>query len=99
MSHDVLSQLKVLMNSESHAGGGQTHHFLLEEDSAIPFSTEELGCIYDGKNLLDTLDLGSAEALGSLLLGDDRQDARLEYLTKPLNANPNNVSPIKMQNL
>ena len=110
VSHDVLSQLKVLMNSEqSHGTGGQTHHFLLEEDSAIPFSTDDLGSLYDGKNLLDTLDVGLAEALAPQLLGEERdggEPAGLEYLVRPMqdapSFSPNRgesigpVSPIKM---
>jgi myosin-5 len=113
VSHDVLSQLKVLMNSEqSHGSGGQTHHFLLEEDSAIPFSTDDLGSLYDGKNLLDTLDIGLAKVLAPQLLGEERDDgepASLDYLSRPMQVAPSfspnrdesvrPVSPIKMPDL
>ena len=110
VSHEVLSQLKVLMNSESQSSGGQTHHFLLEEDSSIPFTTDDLGSLYDGKTLLDSVDLDLAEKLAPQLLGDDwdGEVASLNYLTHPMHAvsSPNTsssilstkglVSPVKM---
>ena len=113
VSHDVLSQLKVLMNSEqSHGSGGQTHHFLLEEDSAIPFSTDDLSSLYDGKHLLDTLDVGLAEALAPQLVGEERDGGdppSLDYLARPMQSAPSfspnrgesmvPVSPIKMPEL
>jgi len=95
VSNDVLTQLKALMS------GG--HHFLLSEDSAIPFSTEDLGTLYDGKNLLGTLDNDTVEALAPLLLGaeDSSRSDKLEYLTTSLAgaAPAGTVSPIKMQSL
>lgn len=87
VSHEVLSQLKVMMTSEGqHA---QNHSFLLDEDSAIPFSTDELGTTYDGMGLLDSLVEIPLE-----LRDEDRKD-RFSFLTRSLSA----TSPMKMQNL
>ena len=86
-------QLKALMT------GG--HHFLLSEDSAIPFSTEDLGTLYDGKNLLGTLDDDTVKALAPLLLGaeDSSRSDKLDYLAGAAPAPAGTVSPIKMQSL
>jgi len=82
-------------------GGGI--HVVQTEDSAIPFSTEDLGTLYDGKNLLGTLDNDTVEALAPLLLGaeDSSRSDKLEYLTTSLAgaAPAGTVSPIKMQSL
>ena len=86
VSHEVLSQLKVVMTSEGqHA---QNHSFLLDEDSAIPFTTDELGTTYDGLALLDSL----VEIPPVLLNDQDRKD-RFAFLVRNLSA-----SPIKIQN-
>ena len=101
VSHDVLTQLKVLMS-------GQTHHFLLDENSNMPFSTDDLASLYDGTNLLDTLvgDTRVMESLAPTLLGDGDDLSKLEYLTRPLSVGgamtageTGAVTPIKMQNL
>ena len=89
VSHEVLSQLKVVMNSEGQQG--QNHSFLLDEDSAIPFSTDDLGKTYDGANLLDCL----TSVPSALNQGDDpeRKD-RFGFLLSSLGR-----SPLKMQNI
>ena len=53
VSHEVLSELKIIMNSAGQQS--QNHSFLLDEDSAIPFSADELSRTYDGLNLLQSI--------------------------------------------
>jgi myosin-5 len=89
MNHEVLSQLKVLMNSEP---GQHTQSFLLNEDTTVPFSTDDLGTLYDGKNLLNTLEASNMEQLASCLLGDDRKGS-LDYLVRPFHGSSFTVIP------
>lgn len=86
VSHEVLSQLKVMMTTDGQ--NAQNHSFLLDEDSAIPFSTDELGMTYDGLGLLDSL-----IDIPSELRGEERNE-RFSFLSRNLPG-----SPIKMQNL
>jgi myosin-5 len=45
------------------AGDGaqaQSHSFLLDDDSAVPFNLEDIGSIYDGVDLLDGIPVPNA---------------------------------------
>lgn len=58
VSHEVLSEMKRQM-----AGDGaqaQSHSFLLDDDSAVPFNLEDIGSIYDGVDLLDGIPVPNA---------------------------------------
>lgn len=58
VSHEVLSEMKRQM-----AGDGaqaQSHSFLLDDDSAVPFNLEDIGSIYDDVDLLDGIPVPNA---------------------------------------
>ncbi|WPT16300.1 Myosin-11 [Picochlorum sp. SENEW3] len=77
VSHEVLSELKIIMNSAGQQS--QNHSFLLDEDSAIPFSAEELSRTYDGLNLLQSIRVPEP-----LQQSDDERKDRFQFLTKNL---------------
>lgn len=79
VSHQVLSQLKVMMTSEGQHT--QNLSFLLDEDSAIPFTTDELGATYDGLGLLESLVEIPPELMKPGGEEPDRED-RFSYLTR-----------------
>ena len=47
MSHDVLSKMKQLMVDSS--ANSASHSFLLDDDSTIPFSQDDIGAMVDDK--------------------------------------------------
>ena len=42
VSQEVLVQMKAAMTEDAHAGGSSLNSFLLDDDSTIPFSVEEI---------------------------------------------------------